>query len=120
MAYLLDTGILLRLANKRETRYAAVRAEVGALISRQEQLFITIQNFAEFCNVFTRPVSSNGFGLPPAAAVQTFEHEIGPICAFLAETDAVCTELKRLIQTYAVSGKQVHDARLAGLKHPHA
>jgi predicted nucleic acid-binding protein len=115
MAYLLDTGILLRLANKQEPRYALIRGAVGRLVRRQEGLVISTQNVAEFCNVASRPVVNNGLGLPPADALRILALEIEPICSVLTETDAAYAELKRLIGTYSVAGKQVHDAHLAAI-----
>jgi predicted nucleic acid-binding protein len=111
-AYLLDTGILLRLVDKRDPRHLAIEAAVGLLGDRGETLFIATQNLAEFCNVATRPIANNGLGLAPHAALRLFEHDIEPICSPLAEPPAVFAELKRLIGAYGVVGKQVHDARL--------
>jgi predicted nucleic acid-binding protein len=115
MAYLLDTGILLRLANKQEKHYSAIRTAIGSLIRRRERLVIATQNAAEFGNVVTRPVANNGFGRSPAEAVETLEREIEPICTILGETESSYVHLKRLVAAYNVSGKQVHDARLVAL-----
>ena len=41
--------------------------------------------------------------------------DIESICSVLVEPDAVLDELKRLIATYSVAGKQVHDARLVAM-----
>jgi predicted nucleic acid-binding protein len=65
MAYLLDTGILLRLIDRHDPRHAIVNAAAGLLGNRRQVLFITTQNIAEFCNVATRPVVNNGLGLAP-------------------------------------------------------
>jgi predicted nucleic acid-binding protein len=115
MAYLLDTGILLRLIDKQDPRHALVNAALGVLGNRGESLVITTQNLAEFCNVATRPVANNGLGMTPNDALDLIEHEIEPICSALAEPAAVYAELKRLIATYGVLGKQVHDARLVAM-----
>ena len=115
MAYLLDTGILLRLANTSDRQHSAIRAAVGILGNRGEQLFVANPNIAEFCNVTTRPVENNGLGRSPAEALNAIERDIEPICSVLAETDDVYRELKRLIAKYAVVGKQVHDARLVAM-----
>jgi predicted nucleic acid-binding protein len=103
------------LANKQEPRYAEVRTAIKKLIDRQERLLTTTQNFAEFCNVATRPVANNGFGRTTADALQSFEHEVASLCTVLSERDAVYAELKRLIKVYNVVGKQVHDARLVAM-----
>lgn len=115
MPYLLDTGILLRLVDKQDLRHATVNAAVGLLGNKGEVLFITTQNMAEFFNVATRPLASNGLALTPSDALDLLEHEIEPICSALAEPSSVYGELKRLIATYGVIGKQLHDARLVAM-----
>jgi len=115
MAYLLDTGVLLRIVDAKDARHDVVVQAVQRLISQGESLLIATQNFAEFYNVATRPIANNGLGLPATTALQTFEREIEPLCAILPESDAAYFQLKRLIGTYAVAGKQVHDARLVAM-----
>lgn len=112
MSSLLDTGILLRLADRRDEQHETVFRAVQSLISRREELLITTQNVAEFCNVATRPVDNNGLGLAPDDALDLLEQQIEPICSILSEPDEAYAELKRLIAKYGVTGKQVHDARL--------
>jgi predicted nucleic acid-binding protein len=115
MSYLIDTGVLLRVVDRSDQQHATVFHAVQSLLARGEQLLITSQNVAEFCNVATRPVANNGLGLPPVHALRLLEQEIEPLCAVLAERDAVYVELKRLFATYGVVGKQVHDARLVAM-----
>jgi predicted nucleic acid-binding protein len=115
MAYLLDTGILLRLIDRHDSSHAIVKTAVGLLGNQAEVLFITTQNMAEFCNVATRPVANNGLGLLPNTALDLLEHEIEPICSALPEPPQVYGELKRLIVKYGSVGKHVHDARLVAM-----
>jgi predicted nucleic acid-binding protein len=115
MSFLLDTGILLRLVDQRDVQHSQVRAAVRTLIQRHDDLFICTQNIAEFCNVATRPTENNGFGISPSVAVELLEREIEPIVGVLLETDQLPTHFKRLIATYQVSGKQVHDTRLVAM-----
>jgi predicted nucleic acid-binding protein len=63
MPYLLDTGILLRIVDRRDPQHALVSRSVRGLITRGENLFIATQNVAEFCNVATRPIANNGLVL---------------------------------------------------------
>lgn len=115
MAYLLGTGIVLRLVDKRDAQHSLVRAAVGTLGNQQQRLFITTQNIAEFCSVATRPVANNGLGISPADAISLLERDIEPICAILDEPSTLAAELKRLVVQYSVVGKQVHDARLVAM-----
>jgi predicted nucleic acid-binding protein len=115
MAYLLDTGILLRLVDAKDPFHAVVRQAVQVLAAQQEELFITNQNVAEFWNVATRPVGDNGLGLPVATVVDLLENIIEPICAVLIETDSFFAEFKRLGRKYEFRGKRAHDARLVAM-----
>lgn len=81
-------------------------------------LHYTLQNIAEFWNVMTRPVSRNGFGLSLSDA----EREVRLIEAgmnLLPDSAAVYAEWGRMIVQYAISGVQVHDARLAACMYVH-
>jgi predicted nucleic acid-binding protein len=115
MAYLLDTGILLRLVNAQDASHGMIQQSIRALIAHQESLHITTQNVAEFLNVATRPVANNGFGWAPQFAVSALSLEIEPICSILVESSGLPAELKRLATTYTVVGKQIHDARLVAM-----
>jgi hypothetical protein len=61
--FLLDTNILLRLAEPHDTDYSIVRHAIDTFINRGEDLCYAAQNLVEFWNVCTRPVTRNGFGL---------------------------------------------------------
>ena len=115
MAYLLDTGILLRIVDAKDARHSVVMQAVQRLISQRESLLIATQNVAEFCNVVTRPVANNGLGLPPQKALELLAGEIEPIATVISEREQAYSEFKRLVLTYNVSSKQVHDARLVAM-----
>lgn len=115
MPYLLDSGILLRIVDRKDQRHDAVTQSVGILIKCGENLVISTQNVAEFHSVATRPGANNGLGLTPRAALDLLKREIEPVCAIMHEPATLYPELKRLIAKYNVVGKQVHDARLAAM-----
>jgi predicted nucleic acid-binding protein len=115
MSMLLDTGILLRLADGSDAKHLAIRAAVRSLVSRGDSLFITSQNLAEYWNVATRPTDNNGLGLPPAIVARLFDDEVAMICTMLTERESTPSELRRLLDQYDVVGKQVHDARLVAV-----
>ena len=76
MAFLLDTSILVRLANASDAQHPLAVQAVLELHRRGELLHITPQVLIEFRNVATRPKSLNGAGLPVAEAERhaaTFE-----------------------------------------------
>ena len=115
MSFLLDSGILLRLADEHDPQHDLVETAVGILGNQREDLYITTQNIAEFWNVATRPAVNNGLGLPPATVAGLFDDTIEPICAVLVELDTLAVEFRRLLTKYDVIGKQVHDARLVAM-----
>ena len=63
MAYLVDTSILVRLANRADPSYAIADRAIVELYRRGELLHLTPQNLVEFRNVATRPAVVNGLGL---------------------------------------------------------
>ncbi len=115
MAYLLDTGILLRIVDTSDQLHDLVRRAVEALAIQKEGLFITNQNVAEFWNVATRPLTANGLGLPAATVADLLENIIEPTFGLLIETDGLFVEFKRLGRKYQFLGKQAHDARLVAM-----
>ena len=65
MIYLVDTNVLLRFSRLENPRYQISRDAVHKLEADGHQLQTTLQNFAEFWNVSTRPAERNGFGRTP-------------------------------------------------------
>ncbi|MCG9132655.1 type II toxin-antitoxin system VapC family toxin [Candidatus Poribacteria bacterium] len=112
MIYLVDTNVLLRFSRLENPRYQISRDAVHKLEADGHQLQTTLQNFAEFWNVSTRPTERNGFGRTPVetdALLQDLEKAF----FLLPDSDDVYREWGRLVVRYNVAGVQVHDARLA-------
>jgi len=119
MAYLLDTGILARLANGKDAQHAVAARAVLELHRRSEVLYVTPQVMTEFRNVATRPVTVNGLGLATVdteALAATFEVRF----PLLPETPDIYPAWKTVVGALGVIGKQVHDARLVAVCHVHA
>lgn len=111
IAHLVDTNILLRLVQAEDPQHALVLDVVDRLQSEAHPLLVTPQNVMEFWNVATRPTTRNGFGRTPAqteALVQMLEGYFD----LLPDIPAIYPTWRRLVSRYAVSGIQVHDARL--------
>jgi predicted nucleic acid-binding protein len=118
MAYLVDTTILVRLANVRDVQHATVAGAVLELHRRGEVLHVTPQVMVEFRNVATRPLAANGAGLSivdAEAHAATFEARF----PLLADTSDIYPAWKALVGALGVIGKQVHDARLVAVCHVH-
>ncbi len=119
MAFLLDTSVLGRLANRVDASHPVAAAAIAELHRRGEVLNITPQNLVEFRNFATRPVNANGLGLAASAANAlraTFEATF----PLLSETPDIYPAWKNIVETLGVVGKQVHDARLVAVCHVHA
>ncbi len=118
MAYLTDTGVLVRLANTADAFHAVATKAVVELHRRGEWLHVTSQVLVEFRAVATRPVAVNGLGL---AAVDAEAKATALEASFplLAETPDVYPAWKALVTALGVIGKQVHDARLVAVCHVH-
>lgn len=111
MIYLVDTNILLRLADRRHSLHPMVRAAIRTLRADSHALQITPQNCIEFWNVATRPATRNGFGLFPTDAEQLLRllERLFPV---LLDKPDLYPEWRRLVVNFEVAGVQVHDARL--------
>jgi predicted nucleic acid-binding protein len=110
MAILLDTNILLRLAQPHHPSAAIASRALRELRLQNETSHITQQNIVEFWAVATRPISSHGLGMATERAVS----EVGALKRLfdlLPETP-LHDEWERLVAQYGVSGKNTHDARL--------
>lgn len=118
MSYLLDTSILGRLANTKDSSYRVAVRAVLELNLRGETLHLTPQNLIEFRNFATRPVALNGLGLSPSMA-ETKAALFESTYPLLPETPAIFPTWKALVQTVAATGKQVHDVRLVAVCHVH-
>lgn len=118
MPYLLDTNVLVRLANTVDALYPVAAHAVAELHRRGEVLHVTPQNLTEFRNVATRPKSANGLGLSIAIteAKAAITEASFPL---LPETPDIFPAWKAIVTAVGVIGKQVHDARLLAVCHVH-
>jgi predicted nucleic acid-binding protein len=117
--HLLDTNILLRLAQRDDPEHSRIRAAIESLIEGGADLCYTPQNVVEFWNVFTRPKDRNGFGLSAAEGdreASLLEDQF----TLLPDNERIHTEWRRLVVAHSVSGTKVHDARLVAAMRVHA
>ncbi len=119
MAYLLDTGILLRLIQKGDPHHQIIRQALRALRSDGERLCITSQNLGEFWNVSTRPASARGGYGMTVAQVEQKTKVLERLFELLPDGIDTHREWRRLLVAHSVSGVQVHDARLVALMTVH-
>ena len=111
MIYLVDTNVLLRFSRHSDPNYQIAQNAVNKLKIEGHQLQTTLQNFAEFWNVSTRPANQNGFGRM-LSETELFLQELELLFPLLLDSPEVYPQWRRLVVKYNVSGVQVHDARL--------
>lgn len=118
MAYLIDTSILVRLANAADARHAVTARAVMELHRQGEVLHLTSQVLVEFRNAATRPLTVNGLGLSGVKA-ETETAGFEAKFPLLPETPDIYPAWKALVGALGIIGKQVHDARLVAVCHVH-
>jgi len=112
MAYcLLDTNILLYLANSAAAEHKAANDTLTRMLQAGDQLAIAPQVLFEFWSVATRPLSANGLGWSgpkTRAAIEGFRGRF----TVLAEPPKEIDLWRDLVAKYDLKGKRVHDAHL--------
>ena len=118
MACLIETGVLLRAFDVSSPECRPIRQTLRRLWTRQERLVVAVQNIAEFWNVLTRPVGSNGYGLSSQfAARRLMLIERG--CDVVTENADSYRVWKELLTTHSITGVAVHEARLVSVMLAH-
>lgn len=113
MAFLIDTNIFLRLAERNSDLREPVTKAIALLRSRNEELCYTPQIITEFWNVCTRPHSARG-GLE--LDIDRTERKVILIekhFRLLPDNLLTYSEWRRLVKHKSVAGVQVHDAKIA-------
>jgi predicted nucleic acid-binding protein len=113
-----DTNVLLRLTRRADPQHQLIVMALAQLTSQETTLYYTHQNIAELWNVMTRPIGRNGLGLTVSEA-ETEVRAIEQGMTLLPDSEAVYQEWRKIILRYAISGVQVHDARLAAAMYVH-
>jgi predicted nucleic acid-binding protein len=118
LEYLADTNIVARWSIPADPAYSSVRTAVLALHRDGHKVYVTPQNLIEFRAVATRPATANGLGLSTADAI-VLTNQIENAFPMLADSEAVYTEWRRLVDVYNIIGRQVYDARLVAVMNVH-
>ncbi|MBW4607057.1 MAG: type II toxin-antitoxin system VapC family toxin [Hassallia sp. WJT32-NPBG1] len=114
MAYLVDTNIILRMAQPDHPMCLSALNALGILRHQQEECYLTHQNLVEFCRSATRPVEKNGLGLAILEASAELQR-LETLFLVLPDVSEIYSEWKRLVLEYGVMGVNVHDARLVAV-----
>jgi predicted nucleic acid-binding protein len=119
MLYLVDSNVLLRLVQKVDPLYGQTWRAMSRLRARGDELAVTSQIVGEFWWVCTRPPAARGgFGLSVARTEQ-LTRLIERRCKLLPEHPGSHAIWRQLLVAHAVSGVQVHDARIAAAMWAH-
>jgi predicted nucleic acid-binding protein len=113
-SYLCDTNLLLRLVDAGSPLQGTVAQALALLLRERHQVHITAQNLIEFWAVATRPVEANGLGWTRERTAQEVA-ELRKRFPLLGDSPAVFEEWLKLVESTPISGKRVHDARLAAV-----
>ncbi len=111
MNYVLDSNILLRMAQDSHPMHDEATQATTTLIRQGETLHIIPQNLYEFWSVATREINYNGLGLSISDA-QNELARLRSLFSYLPDTPAVCSQWERLVVQYAVIGRDSHDTRI--------
>jgi predicted nucleic acid-binding protein len=119
MKYLLDTNILLRLAERNHSHHQEAKEALRTLRQQNNTFYVFLQNISEFWNVCTRPTKNNGFGLSIAKTdlhLKRFER----FFTILPDTKDVYKNWRKLVVKHSVLGIQVHDAKIVAAMIAHS
>lgn len=118
MPVLVDSNILLRMADRSSSQHAICVAAIRELARRGHELAICAQVVIEFWSVATRPLNVNGLGLS-AAEADTQLDDLLDLLLVLPEPADMARRWRDFGRRYSVIGKTSHDARLAALANAH-
>jgi predicted nucleic acid-binding protein len=114
VSYLVDTSVLTRLIVVKDPLSQPARRAIDKLQQDRAGLLVAPQNLIEFWAVATRPVEANGLGLPVEKAAEEVT-QFEEVFHLANEPPELFRRWRQLVETYAVKGKQVHDARLVAV-----
>jgi predicted nucleic acid-binding protein len=118
VGYLLDTTILIRLANAADIQRPVAEDALFELHRSGEVVHLAPQVLVEFRNVATRLVAVNGLGLS-VADTEVMAAGFEARFPLLPDTPDIFPAWKALVGALGIIGKQVHDARLVAVCHVH-
>lgn len=111
MEYLLDTNLLLRLANRADTQHLIVRRMLKTLFNQRAVVHVVPQVLYEFWVVATRPARNNGLGFNIEDANRTITKWVR-VLKLTEDEPGISAIWLDLVNRYKISGKPAHDARL--------
>ena len=120
MLVLMDTGILLRLANSSDPFHPTVVQAIPLLVSAGHSLCTAPQNIVEFWSAFTRPAKSRGGYGGSLQDAEIWRRHFENVFPFLPDSARMHPIWSNLVNQFSVVGRNVHDARLVAFMHAYA
>ncbi|MGN6367435.1 MAG: type II toxin-antitoxin system VapC family toxin [Phycisphaerae bacterium] len=109
---LLDTNILVRLADRNDPQYQTTHGAIRGCFARKRELIVSHQSLHEFWAVTTRPASKNGLGMQTTAADRYINRFIR-LFNLVDDPPGLFSQWRDLVNRLNVQGLQSYDARLA-------
>ena len=113
-SYLIDTNILLRIADPKSEKSANAMEALAKLADEGHALCITSQIVSEFWSVATRPPSVNGLGFDTETVKAAVDEMLGQF-HLLSDTRQVFVRWLGLVTEHGIAGKRVHDIKIVAL-----
>ena len=113
MSVLVDSSVLVRLADPGDRQHVTAIDAIYRLIRAGEALFVTLQNLTEAWRAMTGPKTKNGLGFPVTVADAELSRLEQLFTLLPEDTPAIAAEWRRLIVQHQVIDLDVFDARLA-------
>ncbi|MDZ4688492.1 MAG: type II toxin-antitoxin system VapC family toxin [Planctomycetaceae bacterium] len=118
MSVLVDTNVLLRIAQVGHPGHAAATEAVLKLTRADFELCVSPQVIYEFWVAATRPLAANGLGMPVPLVERTIR-DILIDYHLLRDERGVFGRWHSLVVLHDVKGKNAHDARLVAAMQRH-
>jgi predicted nucleic acid-binding protein len=116
--YLLDTNILLRVADSSAPTHNLAIDAIKEILKLGNKCVITAQVLVEFWVVATRPLEVNGLGWTPEQTRKKINQIIAQFI-LLEETSDIFFYWLQLVTDYNIKGKRTHDIRLLAVMKTH-
>ena len=117
-ALVLDTNVLLRMAEPKHPLHQTSVEAVDVLLGPTHQLHIVPQILYEFWVVATRSTKANGLQMTPTEARRSIDGFLASMI-LLPDNEAVFHRWFELSQRYAVKGTPNHDLRIVAAMSVH-
>lgn len=115
----LDTNILLSATDESRGTHKAALSVFRSALEKRIHCGVSGQVLREYLVVATRPKKDNGFGMGVREALSNVE-KIRRRTVFLEETEAVSERFLRIISSFAIKGKKIHDANIVATIEAHS